>query len=370
MSAPTLIPPEQAAEPAGQTSRAAALTPVDYFRGLAILEVVLHHSSGAARRYAEDGSTVLIFFNILNRVLHFAVPGFLFLSAAVLTRSLLARPDYGRYFWRRVVRGAWPYVLWTLLYLSWSAWLGDRPWNELLKPDKWQLWLGYGKGNYHMYFLLVALESYALLPLLLPLARARIRISAALALGLAVQVGIYWANKYYLHLTYPASTVLWYLAPVVLGTAVGGRWSEFQDWWKRRRSRVLLLTAAALAVHLPMALDFLDGMQVSPWWYSASTWAYTTPMALVVLGAGYSLWRRGWARWVGLMGGLSLQIYLIHPAILEGLERLSPPDVVKELDGAPALLMFLLMVALSLALPVGLARLIARLRLSGVFFGR
>ena len=119
-----------------------------------------------------------------------------------------------------------------------------------------------------------------------------------------------------------------------------------------------------------MALDFLDGMQVSPWLYSASTWAYTTPMALVVLGAGYSLWRRGWARWVGLLGGLSLQIYLIHPAILEGLERLSPPEGVKELDGAPSLLMFLLMVALSLALPVGFARLIARLRLSGVLFGR
>ena len=169
---------------------------MDYFRGLAILEVVLHHSSGAARRYAEDGSTVLLFLNILNRVLHFAVPGFLFLSAAVLTRSLLAKPDYKRYFWRRVVRGAWPYVLWTLLYLLWSAWLGDRPWNELLRPDKWQLWLGYGKGNYHLYFLLVALESYVLLPLLLPLARARIRISAALALGLAVQIGIYWANKY------------------------------------------------------------------------------------------------------------------------------------------------------------------------------
>ncbi|WP_161882129.1 acyltransferase [Deinococcus alpinitundrae] len=369
MSAPTLIPPEQAAEPAEQ-GRRAALTPVDYFRGLAILEVVLHHSSGAARRYAEDGSSVLLFFNILNRVLHFAVPGFLFLSAAVLTRSLLARPDYGRYFWRRIVRGAWPYLLWTLLYLVWSAWLGDRPWDDLLKPDKWQLWLGYGKGNYHLYFLLVALESYVLLPLLLPLSRARIRISAALALGLAVQIGIYWANKTWWQLSYPASTVLWYLAPVVLGAAVGGRWSEFQDWWRRRRSKVLLLTAAALALHLPMALDFLDGMQVSPWLYSASTWAYTTPMALVVLGAGYSLWRRGWARWVGLLGGLSLQIYLIHPALLEGLERLSPPERMEGLDGAPALLMFLLMVALSLVLPVVLSRLIARLRLSGVFFGR
>lgn len=370
MSAPTLTTPEQSAEPAGQASRAAALTPVDYFRGLAILEVVLHHASGAARRYAEDGSTALLFLNILNRVLHFAVPGFLFLSAAVLTRSLLAKPDFGHYFWRRVVRGAWPYLLWTVLYLLWSAWLGDRPWDDLLKPDKWQLWLGYGKGNYHLYFLLVALESYLLLPLLLPLARARIRISAALALGLAVQVGIYWANKYYLHLLYPASTVLWYLAPVVLGAAVGGRWSEFQDWWKRRRGKVLLLTAAALALHLPMALAFLDGMQVSPWLYSASTWAYTTPMALVVLGAGYSLWRRGWARWVGLLGGLSLQIYLIHPAILEGLEHLSPADGVKGLDAAPALAMFLLMVVLSLAAPLGLSRLIAWLRLSGVFFGR
>lgn len=349
---------------------AAALTAVDYFRGLAILEVVVHHCSGAARRYAEDGSTVLLFLNVLNRVLHFAVPGFLFLSAAVLTRSLLSKPNFGRYVWRRVVRGAWPYLLWTALYVAWSAWLGDRPWDDLLNAGKWQLWLSYGKGNYHLYFLLVALQSYLLLPFLLPLARAKLRISAALALGLVVQVGIYWANKYSLQLLYPASTVLWYLAPVVLGVAVGARWSEFQAWWKLRRLPVLLMTAAALALHLPMALAFLDGAQLNPWLYSASSWAYTTPMALVVLGAAYSLWQRGAARWVGVLGGSSLQIYLIHPAILEGLERLMPSGGAASGQSVPALLMLALMVLLSLGVPLVLARLIARLRLSGVFFGR
>ncbi len=365
ISAPTLVTERPEPE-----QRSSALTPVDYFRGLAILEVVLHHSSGAARDYAEAGSSTLIFLNILNRVLHFAVPGFIFLSAAVLTRSLLAKPNFGRYFWRRVVRGAWPYLLWTTLYLVWSAWLGDRPWSDLLRAEKWQLWLSYGKGNYHLYFLLVALQSYVLLPFLLPLARKRLRISAALALGLGAQVGIYWFNKFYLHLPYPASSVLWYLAPVILGAAVGARWSEFQDWWLRRRSRVLLLTAAALAIHLPMALAFLDGAQINPWLYSASNWAYTTPMALVVLGAGYSLWRRGWGRWVGVLGSLSLQIYLIHPAVLEGLEHLSPPGGIEGLGAAGALPMFALMVALSMAIPFALARLIAKLKLSSVFFGR
>ena len=350
-----------------------ALTPVDYFRGLAILEVVLHHASGAARGYAPDGSAALIVLTVLNRVLHFAVPGFLFLSAAVLTRSLLSRPHYGRYFWRRVVRGAWPYLLWTVLYLIWSAWLGDRPWAELLRPDKWQVWLLYGKGNYHLYFLLVALQSYVLLPLLIPLARTKLRISAALALGLAVQVGVYWANKVWWQLTYPASTVLWYLAAVIVGVAVGARWSEFDSWWRLRRSKVLLLIAASLSLHLPMALAFLDGGQVNPWLYSASSWLYTTPMALGLLGAGYSLWRRGWLRPLGVLGSVSLQIYLIHPALLEGLQHLSPPGGLETAEGfltAPALPMFAVMVLLSLALPFGLARLLIRARLSGVLFGR
>ncbi|AZI43510.1 acyltransferase [Deinococcus psychrotolerans] len=368
MSAPDLTPLASTEQPLEQAPT--ALTPVDYFRGLAILEVVLHHSSGAARDYAADGSAALLFLTVLNRVLHFAVPGFLFLSAAVLTRSLLKSPNFGRYFWRRVVRGAWPYLLWTVLYLLWSAWLGDRPWDDLLKPEKWQLWLGYGKGNYHLYFLLVALESYVVLPFLLPLARGRLRISAALGLGLAVQIGIYWLNKYALHLLYPASTVLWYLAPVILGTAVGARWNEFQDWWTLRRSRVLLFTAAALALHLPLALAFLDGARINPWLYSASGWAYTTPMALVVLGAGYSLWQRGRLKWVGVLGGFSLQIYLIHPAILEGLESLLPTEGVAGLGAAPALPMFALMVLVSLALPFGMAKLLARLKLSGLFFGR
>ncbi|AWN24549.1 acyltransferase [Deinococcus irradiatisoli] len=369
-----LAPAPAPALPAEQSERQAraALTPVDYFRGLAILEVVLHHSSGAARRYAEDGSAVLIFLNVLNRVLHFAVPGFLFLSAAVLTRSLLARPDFGRYVWRRVVRGAWPYLLWTLLYVAWSAWLGDRPWNDLLRPDKWLLWLAYGKGNFHLYFLLVALQTYLLLPFLLPLARRRLRLSAALGLGLAVQVGVYWLNKAYLHLTYPASNVLWYVAAVIMGVAVGARWSEFEDWWKRRRSKVLLLTALALSVHLPMALMFLNGNgdQLNPWLYSLSSWLYTTPMTVTVLGVGYSLWRRGWGRWVAVLGSVSLQIYLIHPAVLEGLEHLSPSQGVEGLGAAPALPMFVLMVTLALALPFAAARLAVWLRVNSLLFGR
>ena len=347
-------------------TRPASLTPVDYFRGLAIVEVVLHHASGAARDYAPEGSGALLALSIINRVLHFAVPAFLFLSAAVLTRSLLREPDFGRYFSRRVVRGAWPYLLWTLLYVIWSAALGDRPWSELFSAEKWQLWLAYGKGNYHLYFLLVALEAYLLLPFLLPLARARVRISAALGLGLAVQVGIYWANKIWWQLSFPASTVLWYLAPVIVGVAVGGRWSEFQEWWARRRGRVLALTGVALALHLPLALAFLDGAQVSPWWYSASNWLFTTLMALVLLGAGYGLWQRNRMRLVGVLGGVSLQIYLIHPALLEGLKRLLPPGE----SSVGASLMFALMVALSLVVPFVVARLLIRRGWSALLFGR
>lgn len=92
---------------------------VDTFRGLAILEVVTHHASGMALRYVEAGSAVYLALLVLNRTLHFAVPAFLFVAAVLLARSLLRQTDWRRYFLRRVTRGAWPYVLWSGLYILW-----------------------------------------------------------------------------------------------------------------------------------------------------------------------------------------------------------------------------------------------------------
>ncbi|GGM07463.1 acyltransferase [Deinococcus aerophilus] len=319
---PDAADPATLAPPSEVRAAPHRLTAIDVFRGMTILEVVAHHTSGLALRYAVPDTVSYGLLEWMNRTLHFAVPAFVFLSAVVLTRSLLKNFQPGRYFWRRLTRGAWPYVLWTGLYMAWYVWTGQRPPETLTDPEKWLFYLQYGKGSYHLYFLLVALEVYVVIPLLLPLARRRPPIALALVIGAALQAGVYQLNREVLHLPFPASTVLWYLLPVTVGMAVGARLDEFPAWWRRHRPVIVSLAALAYALYLPQALAYVRGEALTPMVYSGLSWAYTTLMAVTLLGVAYSLQRfAGPVRvLLGVIGTVSLQIYLIHPAILQALE--------------------------------------------------
>ncbi|MFC4453946.1 acyltransferase [Deinococcus sonorensis] len=309
-----------AAAPATTSDRHTA---IDVFRGLTILEVIGHHASGMALRHATPESGLHALLTVLNRSLHFAVPAFMFLSAMILTRSLLRRFDAGRYFSRRLLRGGWPYVLWTGVYAVWYVWTGLRPAEHLADPQRWTLWLLYGKASYHLYFLLVALQLYVVLPLLLPLARRRPTLPLAFALGLALQLGLYLLNREALRLPFPASSLLWYALPV----AVGARSGEYGAWWRAHRRKLLPLLALVYAAYLPLALAYLRGEPVTPVVYSGLSWVYTTLCALTLLGLATSAGRLPRAVTVPLaaLGTVSLQVYLLHPMLLQLLERAGFP---------------------------------------------
>ena len=362
-----LIPPSEA-EPGGRGPTPHKLTAIDLFRGITILEVVAHHTSGLALRYAVPDSLSFLLLQLINRTLHFAVPAFVFLSAVVLTRSLLKNFRPGRYFWRRLTRGAWPYLLWSALYMAWYVWTGQRPPDTLTDPDKWLFYLQYGKASYHLYFLLVALEVYLVIPLLLPLARRRPPIVLALLIGAALQLGIYLLNRSFLRLPYPASTVLWYILPITVGVAVGARLDEFPAWWRKYRLFLVAAAATAYALYLPQALAYVRGEALNPTVYSTLSWTYTTLMSLTVLGVAYSLQRlrRPWRVGLGTIGMFSLQIYLIHPAILQTLELLHSPGGDPQGFALTILGYFLA----ALILPALLALLLVDTRLSKLVFGR
>jgi len=376
MSEPALPADPPAAAPAAPLDQGATdqghaaprLTAIDTFRGLTILEVVGHHTTGMALRYAEAGTLAHEALLVINRTLHFAVPAFVFLSAVVLTRSLLKRFEPGRYFWRRLTRGGWPYLLWTALYALWYVWTGQRTPETLTDPERWQYWLLYGKGSFHLYFLLVALEVYVVLPLLLPLARLRPPITVMLGVGLAAQFGVYLLNREVLRLPFPASTVLWYLLPVLLGLGVGARLDEFQEWWRRRRWAVVPLLALAYVLYLPVALAYLRGDSVTPVVYSSLSWSFTALTALTLLGLAYRLQQRPGPliRAIATLGTVSLPIYLIHPAVLQALERLFPPDG----DPVRLALTVAAFALVALLLPAWIGRRLLGRRLGLLVFGR
>lgn len=300
---------------------------VDTFRGLAILEVVAHHATGLGLRYLDAGSALHTALLVANRLLHFAVPAFLFMAALLLTRSLLRAPDWRRYWQRRATRGAWPYFLWSGLYMLWYVVLGQRPQATLSDPQKVQFYLLYGKASYHLYFLLVAVQAYVLIPLLLPLARARLSLWTAMGVGVILQLAVYFLNFNVLKWTYPGSVVLWYTLPLVLGAAVAARSEEFPAWFRRYRWWLTALLLLAAGAYLPLSTAAMQGQPVSNLAYNLSTWLFTSLCTLVIYGVCLA-WKeravqlRNLVAWFGLV---SLQVYLLHPALLQLAELWWPP---------------------------------------------
>jgi peptidoglycan/LPS O-acetylase OafA/YrhL len=364
----TTAPPAGAALAAQPVS--ALFLGIDVFRGVAVALVVVLHASGAALPALAEGSTsastLALWMQFLNRALQFVVPAFLLISAALLTHSLLARPDLGRYFKRRVGRGAWPYLLWSVIFICWYVWRGERPAEELSDPSRWLFYLGYGKASFHLYFLLVALELYLVLPLLLPLARRRPSIGVTLLTGLGLQGLAYVLNATLFDFRFPASTLLWYLAPVILGVGIGARLGEFQGWWRRRRVWWLAGLAISAALYLPQGLALIGGQEVVTWAYSLSHWLYSTLASVALLALSLRLARvpRLGALLAGL-GVLSMPVYLLHPIVIQLLGDLGFPGGLGAFLGV-----FGVMILVSLSLPWLIGRAVQGTRFSDVLFGR
>lgn len=349
---------------------AARLTAVDLFRGMAIIEVVAHHITSMALHRLEPGSPAHLVTAGINQTLHFAVPAFIFLSSTVLTRSLLRDFQLGRYYWRRTLRGLWPYVLWSTIYIVWYVLSGRRPPSVLSDPERWSFYLLYGKSSYHLYFMLVALQLYLVLPLLLPIARRRPSMRAALVVGFGLQLLAYTLNRVWWNFPYPASTLIWYVFPIILGLTVGSRLSEFRGWFQKYRYALFAALALIYPAYITVAYQYVLRVKVEAALHNGLSWLYSGLVALVLLGLSYR-WQKVESRLrvaVASIGTVSLQVFLIHPMILQALEKTystKPGD-----DPALTLGLFALYGVIALVLPTLLGRLLMGSRVSLFLFGR
>lgn len=361
---------QPAAPPPATVTAAPRLTMVDTFRGISILEVVTHHTTGVGLKYATQGTLLYDILLILNRTLHFAVPAFLFLSAVVLTQSLLKRFDMKRYFWRRVSRSAWPYLLWSTIYVFWYVYSGQRPVETLYDPERWLFYFQYGKASYHLYFLLVALEAYIVLPLLLPLARKKPSFSAVLIVGLLLQMGIYLLNRSVLHVRFPASTIFWYMLPLFLGAAVGARFNEYWDWWKNRWGMLMVVLFLVYFTYMPLALNYVKDVPVTPVIYSGLSWAFTALMALTIMGLAFWVEKKSplLKGVLATLGTVTLPIYLIHPALLQAAAKYAPPLTLEDPNHVAQTLVGYWLFAM--IVPYAIGRLLLGTKLGLLLFGR
>ena len=333
---------------------------------MAICMVVVHHVTGAALGARSSGGHLFLLLLTVNRLTQCVVPTFLFVSALVFSMST-ARPfQWRRYTSSRMRQLLWPYLLWTALYLGFQGMTGSGPaaadWvvtyvNAGLR----------GKGYFHLYYLLLALQLAVLLPLTRTLPWRSWSVPWAMGFAVAFQLSVYFLNLRVLHLDNVGSSVLWYVLPLTLGLILGAAPGRFERIWSGWRWIIALACLLALATYLPLGFAEVLHTPLHPFAYSSGNWAYTTLAALILGGLGTELVKLGGRVQDTLqrLGQLSLQIYLLHPALLWCLERLSFPRM-----AAFSLLITAMYTVLGIGLPYALARSLEGRRASLWLFGR
>ena len=310
-------------------SSPARLSQLDICRGIAILAVLFIHVSGHFLpilhpvKSTQPPGWAWDFLAVPNQCFQWAVPCFLMLSTLVNAQSLARSTDIQRYASRRVQTALLPYLLWSGLYIAVNFALGTL--HHLSFGHIAKLLLT-GTAHFHLYFFVLVIELYALLPLLVPLFRHRPPFWAVALGAVAFQLTIYGLNRF-VPLTGHRfqSTIFWDSLPVALGLWLYSRSPEMQSKIPRVWCWVAAgVTIIGLLVYEPLALHLLafPKQHINTFLYQVGQWGYTAGMSILVLALAYALGRSRLSRLLGYFGGQSLAIYVMHPLAIIALDKL------------------------------------------------
>lgn len=268
----------------------------------------------------------------------FAVPAFVLVSALLTARSLDRhdRPDWSRFYQRRLLRIVWPFLLWTAVFLALR--LAFEPANQP-RLGNLELYLLWGRGYYHLYFFSVLIQLALAFPLVMAIVRRAATLGGIAAVAVAIQLGVYASNWAFSELTrsatgylpYPASAVLWYVPPVLIGAWIGAHWDGWRAIWRQHRVVLAALALVSLGVYLGLEVAWYNGASVISGLHSSSFIAYGTTMALVLLAASSRLAITRAGGPIAAIGRRSLGVFVLHPIVLLALTRLPSGELLASL---------------------------------------
>lgn len=298
------------------------LLELDLVRAFAILAVVLIHgtSEGTGAGYA--GGIMQLAFLAVNKLCAFAVPLFIFMSGVVLFYGAPAtwdRKAVAGFYRRRLRTVLAPYLIWTAFYYVFNQWMAHGQ-DMRLDPVYFAKLLVTGNASYHLYFLVVIVQLYAVFPLL---ARMTGKWGWAARnmvwLGIAAQLGWYAVVRQLAGFDFDYLFGFSYAAYFAFGGWLGLRYTERAERlrrllpWTLAASAALGVAYAALfaaaqagaAVASPLAFELVFAA------YGLAAAAVLVPLAQMLLAGGSAA-----APLLARLGAASFGVYLLHPLLL------------------------------------------------------
>lgn len=304
----------------------------------AVLAIHATQPAAAALLSTRDALSADALAVLLNQACRFCVPLFLLLSGlglAARERQRLGRglapTGAGAFYADRLGRLALPFALWSLIYL-----LVDAPWRQgagavvasVLRPEALV-----GGAQYHLYFVAIILQCYALFPLL-----ARLRSRWWLALSFAVAA--LWSAPAHELLSaaglarpdLPSWTCPAWLCWFHLGMRAGSAEGGGAPATAGRRLGAAAAVAAALALVLVQWWHDAGRMPDPGWFDHFNRW--TVMLYVAACWLALCAWDAPVARWLAAsprrsrilawLVGTSFAVYLGHPLILRAIHAWLP----------------------------------------------
>ena len=291
---------------------------------------------------AEASPFLVLITNILSR---YSVPAFFFISGYGLfySKPLEERLDYGAFLKKRLKSIGRPYLLASLFYLCYYAFLNRD--MSVLDPSNILFSLFFGAAQYHIYFLVILIWFYLLFPLWRSLMRAmkRIGLKVALPLLFIAQLLLFEGNFHFW--TYPqwiaSSPALlnlcnyrlnyfpfFYLFIFMLGGVIARHYEGFKALITRHKALLTAFFAASAGCNtwlfyrwtfkwqMPYenTVNYLQQLSLPGLVYTIASVLF---FSMVLQSGRYPLKRA-----LKSMSDRSFVIYLIHPVFIDQLENL------------------------------------------------
>jgi len=307
---------------------------LDAAKGIGILAVMALHSSGRSSRTLLTQNSAEWWIDVgFNRLMAFAVPMFLCVSAFLWAFGAASKPGIAAGTIRRLSTILYPYLIWTALYLLWQAFVEGTPIANMSSGKALYNDLVWGKGYFHLYFLSVLLQAAILFPLMLWMAR-RTGFLACCAGSIIIQALVFVAQSKLHFLPFPGSSVLWYVTSLLPAAWLGAHWPVSPPSLRKLLMVSLTLGLPSTAAYLWLEVLDVDGLRrfgvlLNP---VQQLFVFSAGLAVISwLALRKPVASKGWS-WLCWIGASSLPFYLLHPMVMR---FLSGPRITQVLQRIP-----------------------------------
>ncbi|MDF2723814.1 MAG: acyltransferase [Paenibacillus sp.] len=298
------------------------LLELDIVRGIAIAAVLLIHATASSRVELPLGSYSHTLYFSINNLSYFPVQAFVLLSGLVLFYSYFDNWNVRRtlgFYRKRLQYILIPYLIWSCFYYLYDKWLNPEmtvtfSWPEFVRLLPW------GEAGYHLYFMAIIMQLYAIFPLLISLIKLWRPLASYLWLiGIVAQAAFSFYTQY-AHIAVPHGDRLFstYFALFCIGGSIGMHYEKVMGWLNRNIWWFFAATVATGFTFLLLSLQAQYGTELPSWAFELLFNGYPAMVAISFTWIGRH-WLTAAPRWsaaLASLGAASFGIYFTHPSLL------------------------------------------------------